>query len=57
VIALRNQLDGAMTVRLDAMADASMLKGVAAGMGVSALLTLLVAVVVFFALRRRARAG
>jgi EmrB/QacA subfamily drug resistance transporter len=54
---LRNQLHGAMTVRLDAMADASMLKGVAAGMGVSALLTLLVAVVVFFAVRRPARAG
>jgi len=53
VIALKDRLDPAVVLRLDTMADTAMLKGVAAAMALSALLTLLVSVIVFFALRRR----
>jgi hypothetical protein len=52
VIALKNELGAATAMRLDAMADASMLRGVAVAMALSALLTLAVAVIVFFALRQ-----
>ena len=51
VIALRDKIDVAMAARLDTMADASMVKGVAAAMGLCAAVSMLVAGVTFFALR------
>jgi EmrB/QacA subfamily drug resistance transporter len=54
VIALNKELGTATALRLDTMADTAMVKGVAAAMGVSAALALLVAVIGFFALRPRA---
>jgi len=53
VIALKNELTAETAKRLDAMADASMLRGVAMAMAISVLLTLLVAVIAFFAVRQR----
>ena len=53
VIALQNELAPATASRLDAMADAAMVKGVAGGMALSAALALLVAAIAFFSLRPR----
>jgi DHA2 family multidrug resistance protein-like MFS transporter len=53
VIALNNKLDAATAARLDHMADGMMTRGVAAAMAFSALATLLVAGMTFFALRQR----
>ncbi len=53
VIALNNQLGAATTERLDRMADAAMVKGVAVAMAICAVATTLCAVVAFFALRKR----
>ncbi len=53
VIALDHTLEPAIAVRLDAMADAQMLKGVAAAMALSAAVTVLVAVVALVVLRKR----
>jgi predicted MFS family arabinose efflux permease len=53
VIALKNELAAAALTRLDAMADASMLKGVAVSMALSALVTFLVAMIAFITVRRR----
>lgn len=54
VIALKDELGTATSMRLDAMADASMVEGVAAAMALSAVLTLVVAGIAFFAVGRRA---
>ena len=54
VIALNEQLEAATATRLDAMADASMVKGVAVAMAVSGAVSAVVALVAFFSLRDRA---
>jgi len=51
VIALHGRIDQGMSLRLDHMADASMVNGVAAAMALSALVSVFVAGIAFFALR------
>jgi MFS family permease len=53
VIALNDQLGAATTERLDTMADAAMVNGVAGAMAICAVMTVLCAVVTCFALRKR----
>ena len=52
VIALNDQLGAATTARLDRMADAAMVNGVAVAMAICAVMTVLCAVVTCFALRK-----
>ena len=53
VIALNDQLGAATTERLDTMADGAMVNGVAGAMAICAVMTVLCAVVTYFALRKR----
>lgn len=53
VVALRDQIDPVMAQRLDAMADASMARGLGVALATSGLVTAAVAVIGFFSLRPR----